>query len=285
MKTNEYFKTGGFVHYHVEGMDAQRPEDVYELSFMTPELFGGAVTRPAILDIACGAGQAVELFATLFPNFRYCGFDFSPAMLEEARRRHPRLPFLCFEFVDSLPFKDAAFDVVYINNFMEHVERPYALLSEGLRVSRKFLIFNFRACRLLQDVVLNKFSHDIRYNLLSVKQLFAYLGSHAGTGLNVQMCVVRDQPYYPSVYRCPANPNWVRDLDAGGGAKKIDALIEKTSTGKVTVIDRTVAPGYKGFVGGSSRWASLAGFARRRILRRILRGPLGALASRVRRTG
>jgi SAM-dependent methyltransferase len=68
-----------------------------------------AVRDRAILDIGVGGGRTAPLMAELSTNYR--GIDYTPAMVEVARRRFPNL---CFHEMDArrLTFADDSFSLV-----------------------------------------------------------------------------------------------------------------------------------------------------------------------------
>ena len=88
------------------------------------------------LDVACGSGKlTAELARIAGPTGRVVGLDFSPGMLEVARRDHPGL-----EFVEGdalrLPFDDQSFDASTIAFGLRNLADPVRGLSEMLRVVR-----------------------------------------------------------------------------------------------------------------------------------------------------
>ena len=54
-----------------------------------------ATTRPVatVLEVGCGEGVVTAQLARLFPGARVVGCDLSPAIVAEARERHPGLSF------------------------------------------------------------------------------------------------------------------------------------------------------------------------------------------------
>ena len=91
----------------------------------------GAGTR--LLDVGTGpgfvAGVAAERGAMV------TGLDFSSAMIDEARRRHPSIAFREGD-AESLPFDAEQFDAVVMNYGMLHLARPNAAIAEARRVLR-----------------------------------------------------------------------------------------------------------------------------------------------------
>ena len=84
-----------------------------------------------ILDIGCGLGVYVRKFREF--SDRVFGIDIDRKRLVEGARSTPGLMLSASEM---LPFRDAAFDVVVLNEVIEHVRDDRATLAEALRVVR-----------------------------------------------------------------------------------------------------------------------------------------------------
>ncbi len=84
-----------------------------------------------ILDIGCGLGVYVRKFREF--SDRVYGIDIDEKRLREGARTTPGLMLSASE---TLPFRDAAFDVVVLNEVIEHVRDDAATLAEALRVIR-----------------------------------------------------------------------------------------------------------------------------------------------------
>jgi len=84
-----------------------------------------------LLDVASGPGYVAA--AAALRRATVVGIDFSPAMVEDARRRHP---YLVFEEGDAeaLPFEAGRFDAVVMNFGLLHLARPDAAIHEAYRV-------------------------------------------------------------------------------------------------------------------------------------------------------
>lgn len=88
------------------------------------------------LDVACGSGKlTAELAGIAGGDGRVVGLDFSPQMLEVARRDHPRIEFLEGDAL-TLPFEDASFDASTIAFGLRNLADPVRGLREMLRVVR-----------------------------------------------------------------------------------------------------------------------------------------------------
>jgi demethylmenaquinone methyltransferase / 2-methoxy-6-polyprenyl-1,4-benzoquinol methylase len=90
----------------------------------------------AALDVACGSGKLTgELSRIAGGRGRVVGLDFSPQMLEIARRDHPGIEFLEGDAL-KLPFDDASFDTATIAFGLRNLADPVRGLREMQRVVR-----------------------------------------------------------------------------------------------------------------------------------------------------
>ncbi len=108
------------------------------LSFGQARLWRGAVRKAIspkapdrILDIAAGTGTSS--MALLADGVSVVAADFSNGMLDEGRKRYPKLEFV-FADAMKLPFKDAEFDVVTMSFGLRNVENHNVALKEFFRV-------------------------------------------------------------------------------------------------------------------------------------------------------
>lgn len=84
-----------------------------------------------ILDIACGTGTSTLPLAK--SGATVVGVDFSPEMIAEAGRRHPKIEFRHADAM-KLPFGDDEFDAVTISFGLRNVHDPKQALAEMYRV-------------------------------------------------------------------------------------------------------------------------------------------------------
>jgi len=86
------------------------------------------------LDVACGSGKLTAVLSRIAgPRGRVVGLDFSPLMLEIARRDHAGIEFLEGDAL-NLPFDDGSFDAATIAFGLRNLSNPVRGLREMLRV-------------------------------------------------------------------------------------------------------------------------------------------------------
>ncbi len=91
----------------------------------------GAAEAVRLLDVACGPGWLAAAAAQR--GARAMGFDFSPNMIEDAKKRHPGVDFREGD-AEALPFGDAAFEAVVCSFGLHHFPNPDRALGEAYRV-------------------------------------------------------------------------------------------------------------------------------------------------------
>ncbi|MFA5883750.1 MAG: methyltransferase domain-containing protein [Acidimicrobiia bacterium] len=105
-------------------------------AFLLPHLRPG----DSVLDVGCGPGTiSLDLARLVFPG-RVTGIDLAEEVVEAARRDCAGAGGTDLAFavgdVYSLDFDDAAFDVVYAHQVLQHLSDPVAALREMRRVLR-----------------------------------------------------------------------------------------------------------------------------------------------------
>ena len=105
-----------------------------------PWIFSHYALRPGdrILELGCGTGETWEQAADKVPQgCRLVLTDASPGMVDTARERLSRFPFISFQTADiqELPFPDGAFDAVIANMMLYHVPD----IGKGLEEARRVL--------------------------------------------------------------------------------------------------------------------------------------------------
>lgn len=89
--------------------------------------------RPAVrlLDVACGPGYVAA--AARERGCQVSGVDFSPVMIEKARRAYPGIEFQVGD-AECLPYPDGSFEAVVMNFGLLHLSSPESAVGEAFRV-------------------------------------------------------------------------------------------------------------------------------------------------------
>jgi SAM-dependent methyltransferase len=84
-----------------------------------------------LLDVGCGSGLFCSLAAAT--GATVTGFDATEPLLDEARKRSPKLTFIAGD-MEALPFPDASFDIVTGFNSFQYAASVANALAEAKRV-------------------------------------------------------------------------------------------------------------------------------------------------------
>jgi len=84
-----------------------------------------------VLDVGCGIGAYVRRIQELSP--RVCGVDIDE---QRVRRGSSSVPNLMLAVGERLPFLDNSFDVILLNEVIEHVSDDAATVREACRVAK-----------------------------------------------------------------------------------------------------------------------------------------------------
>lgn len=93
-----------------------------------------------ILDLCTGTGDITAILKEKFSNAKIIGIDFSPKMLEIARKKHPDIEFLQGDCT-QLPFEDESFDFCTVAFGLRNIPDLEKAVSEIYRVLKKDGIF------------------------------------------------------------------------------------------------------------------------------------------------
>jgi SAM-dependent methyltransferase len=97
-------------------------------------LLAGITPGSRVLDVGCGLGTLAAAAAAA--GARVTGVDLAEGMLEEARRRHPKVEFIRAD-AEALPFEDGAFDLALGAFLVNHVPDAERAVAELRRVARR----------------------------------------------------------------------------------------------------------------------------------------------------
>ncbi|MDD3436831.1 MAG: bifunctional demethylmenaquinone methyltransferase/2-methoxy-6-polyprenyl-1,4-benzoquinol methylase UbiE [Candidatus Gastranaerophilales bacterium] len=93
-----------------------------------------------ILDLCTGTGDLAGILKARYPQSQVTGVDFSPNMLEIAKKKNPRIEFLQADCT-QLPFENESFDLCVISFGLRNIEEMEKAISEIYRVLKKGGIF------------------------------------------------------------------------------------------------------------------------------------------------
>jgi ubiquinone/menaquinone biosynthesis C-methylase UbiE len=124
----------------LDDMEAGAPRR--DLAVAAEAVDAAGLTRPSLLEVGCGGGYHSAVFAALArsrPDYR--GSDYSPEMIESARRRFPGV---AFEVADTtaLPYADAGYDIVFEGVSLMHILDWRKAIAEIARVARSHAVFH-----------------------------------------------------------------------------------------------------------------------------------------------
>jgi len=104
-----------------------------------------------VLDAACGTGNAALAIAKFLPNGRVTAVDFSPGMLDQARRKAASFDVCNVEFMEqdmqNLDFSGGLFDVAVCAFgifFVEDMESLLLRIASTVKPGGRIMISNFQ---------------------------------------------------------------------------------------------------------------------------------------------
>jgi ubiquinone/menaquinone biosynthesis C-methylase UbiE len=100
-------------------------------------LLRGIPRARTILEVGSGTGHFCGWLAE--SGFEVVGLDRAPAMLKEARRSFPAIPFVLGD-AHQLPFRTGAVDAVVFITTLEFLESAATALREAVRVARRGIV-------------------------------------------------------------------------------------------------------------------------------------------------
>lgn len=143
------FQKGGGVPYSAYPRFHDVMEEEGKLTFdadATLSLVPGLIERLEqgidVLDVGCGRGRQLRLFAERFPNSRFTGYDLSNEAIATAREKAADLSNLRFEVLDCMRMQDeAAFDLIFTFDAIHDQPNPLQLLENIRRAMREGAVY------------------------------------------------------------------------------------------------------------------------------------------------
>src|SRR3954451_12468809 len=148
--------------------------------------WSGAKAGDAVLDCATGTGDLAIAFKKAVGSGRVVGTDFTPEMIDLARRKSSDIVFDVAD-VTNLPFDDASFDIASISFGIRNVGDPEKGIAEMARVVRpdgRVIVLEFgqpsnRLASLLYDSYRRHFLPRLGGAVTGEREAYEYLESSA----------------------------------------------------------------------------------------------------------
>lgn len=96
----------------------------------------------SVLDVGCGPGHNFDHFLEFGPSVKYRGLDYSDRFVRVANQRTGTKVFKIGD-VREIPEPDKSFDVVIMQDVLEHTNGYEKPLQEALRVAKRLIIITF----------------------------------------------------------------------------------------------------------------------------------------------
>lgn len=87
-------------------------------------------TPKRIIDIGCGPGNSTRALKNKYPEAEIIGADFSPNMIEKARKENPDMEFISFDASKDFEKLEDKFDIVFSNACIQWVPNHKKLLAD-----------------------------------------------------------------------------------------------------------------------------------------------------------
>lgn len=97
----------------------------------------------SVLDVGCGPGWNLEHFLEYGPNVKYKGIDYSERFVRVANQRHPDHTFFYLGDARNLIEREESWDVVLLQDCLEHTNGYEKPVREALRVAKRRVIISF----------------------------------------------------------------------------------------------------------------------------------------------
>lgn len=118
-----------------------------------------------IIDIGCGPGNSTRVLKNKFPHANVIGADFSPNMIEKAKKENPDMEFMIFDAANDFDKLNAEFDVVFSNACIQWVPNHKKLLSDMMRILKPGGILAVQV-----PVTVEQDMHRVTSNVLNLPQ-------------------------------------------------------------------------------------------------------------------
>lgn len=96
----------------------------------------GLIHSSKVLDVGCGTGAMLNLFAPMLPQVEFIGIDSSKDILTSLECKHQNNVTVLQAEATALPYEDNTFDFVYTRLVLMHNQHPENIIQEMRRVCK-----------------------------------------------------------------------------------------------------------------------------------------------------
>jgi ubiquinone/menaquinone biosynthesis C-methylase UbiE len=97
------------------------------------------MTDALVADIGCGEGFVTRHLQERHQTLRFAALDLNPGHITLTKQLSPGISAILGDVYD-IPVADRTFDVVLVNEILEHLDNPHRALAEIARVARGHVI-------------------------------------------------------------------------------------------------------------------------------------------------
>lgn len=115
----------------ITSLPPEQSENLAKVRWLGEHLTQKLASAGRLLDVGCGGGVFIHTFLQNYPRWNAAGVEPTPAFAELAGRRLGK-PVICGGYRSGL-FEQNAFDLITINQVLEHVLDPVAFLRDVSR--------------------------------------------------------------------------------------------------------------------------------------------------------
>lgn len=122
--------------------------DMYQGKIITPyKVLADSIREidgidKTMIEIGCSTGYYYEVLSYLLAKpVKYTGVDYSPSMVEEAKKKYPTAAFKVADAC-AMPYDDRQFDIVISGCCLLHIPDYKTAISETARIAKEWVIFH-----------------------------------------------------------------------------------------------------------------------------------------------
>lgn len=117
------------------------PKDVLPFKVAVALLKKIYIPKMTVLEVGCSSGYYSEVFKRASLILNYEGCDYSQSFVSKAKEKYPMVPFKVSN-ATKLDYNNSSFDLVISGCCLLHIVDYQKVLSETVRVSKKYVLFH-----------------------------------------------------------------------------------------------------------------------------------------------